>query len=463
MMGLTTLLPLATGAQQAERPTAAAVKAPRLNFRETRLPNGLKVVTLEDHRAPVVTVEVWYHVGSKDEAPGKAGFAHMFEHLMFKGSGHMDPDSWDRYIQPIGGNDNADTYYDRTRFYETVPSYALDRILWMEADRMTSLRIDQPNMVSERAVVEEEHRMDVENAPYGQLQEKLGPMLFPAGSPYAHTPIGIMSDLDHASLADVQAFHAEYYRPDDATLVVVGDFKTSDALAQIRKVFGPVPKSTHPFTRYPMPTITQTAETRAVLTDKLAPLPLVVVAFRLPPTASPDTPVFDVISYILSTGNSSRLYRALVRDQQIATQVDGSPQDLLMGGIFYFDALANAGKKPEEVERALTTQIDLLRSQPVSAAELEKAKSQALTAKVFGSISTEQKASALGEADLLYGTPEAVNREQAKIAAVTAADVQRVARKYFAPEVRNVLTIVPAPPPSDGGTPSNAPTAGGAR
>jgi zinc protease len=189
----------------------------------------------------------------------------------------------------------------------------------------------------------------------------------------------------------------------------------------------------------------------------------VVVAFRLPPTASPDTPVFDVISYILSTGNSSRLYRALVRDQQIATQVDGSPQDLLMGGIFYFDALANAGKKPEEVERALTTQIDLLRSQPVSAAELEKAKSQALTAKVFGSISTEQKASALGEADLLYGTPEAVNREQAKIAAVTAADVQRVARKYFAPEVRNVLTIVPAPPPSDGGTPSNAPTAGGAR
>src|SRR5579859_8086993 len=176
---LLALVPICAGAGQPTQPSATAVKAPRLNFRQTRLPNGLKVITLEDHRAPVVTVEVWYHVGSKDEAPGKAGFAHMFEHLMFKGSGHMDPDSWDRYIQPIGGNDNADTYYDRTRFYETVPSYALDRILWMESDRMISLRIDQPNMVSERAVVEEEHRMDVENAPYGLLSEKLATMLFP--------------------------------------------------------------------------------------------------------------------------------------------------------------------------------------------------------------------------------------------------------------------------------------------
>ena len=272
-------------------------------------------------------------------------------------------------------------------------------------------------------------------------------MLYPAAHPYAHTTIGIMSNLDNAALKDVQAFHDEYYKPDDATLVLVGDFKSDDALARITKYFGGVPKSAKPFTRYPTPTITQTAEQRKTLYDKLAPLPLVIVAFRLPATEGPDArdlPAFDVLSRILSVGNSSRLYRSLVRDQQIAAQAGGDPEVLKLGGMFFFDALANPGKTPDALEQSLVAQIELLRTTPVSQAELDKARNQAISGRVFGSISTEAKASELGEADLLYGTPDQANKELAELQAVTAQDIQRVAQKYFAPTQRNIIYMLPA-------------------
>lgn len=428
-------------------PPAANTTIPRLAYKETKLANGLKVITLEDHRAPVVTLQVWYRVGSKDEAQGKAGFAHLFEHLMFKGSEHIGPQEHSRYVEQIGGDYNANTSFDRTLYYETVPSNALDRALYLESDRMRSLRVDAPNLKSERDVVEEEHRLGVENAPYGTLIENVQAMLYPAAHPYAHTTIGIMSNLDNAVLKDVQAFHDEYYKPDDATLVLVGDFKSDDALARITKYFGGVAKSAKPFTRYPTPSITQTVEQRKTLYDKLAPLPLVIVAFRLPATEGPDArdlPTFDVISRIISVGNSSRLYRSLVRDQQIAAQAGGSPETLKLGGMFFFDALANPGKTPEALEKSLVAQIELLRTEPVSQLELDKARNQAISGRVFGSISTEAKASELGEADLLYGTPDQANKELAELQAVTAQDIQRVAQKYFAPTQRNIIYMLPA-------------------
>ena len=434
-------------AQDAAKPPTAAIPVPRLDYKETKLPNGLKVVTLEDHRAPVVTLQIWYHVGSKDEAKGKAGFAHLFEHLMFKGSAHVGSEEHARYVEQIGGDYNANTYFDRTLYYETVPSNALDRVLYLEADRMTSLRVDDPNLKSERAVVQEEHRMDVENAPYGTLIENVQAMLFPAAHPYAHTTIGIMSDLDDAKLSDVKAFHDEYYKPDNATLVLVGDFKTGDALARVSKYFGAIPKSSKPFTRYPVVPSNQTAEQRKTLYDKLAPLPMVVMGFRLPATEGADArdlPVFDVMSQILSVGNSSRLYRALVRDQQVAVEAGGSPLELKLGGMFFFYAVANGGKSPDTLEKALVDQTELLRTQPVSQAELDKAKNQAISGKVFGTISTEAKASQLGEADLMFGTPDEANKELAELQAVTAADIQRVAQKYFAASQRNILYMLPA-------------------
>ena len=434
-------------AQNNDIPHGAAITVPRLAYKESKLPNGLKVIILEDHRAPVVTLQVWYRVGSKDEAQGKAGFAHLFEHLMFKGSEHVGPQEHSRYVEQIGGDYNANTYFDRTLFYETVPNNALDRVLFLEADRMRSLRVDDANLKSERNVVEEEHRLDVENAPYGTLIENVQAQLYPAAHPYQHTTIGIMSDLDSALLKDVQAFHDQYYKPDDATLVLVGDFKSDDALARITKYFGSIPRSVKPFTRYPAAPITQTAERRKTLYDKLAPLPLVIVAFRLPATEGPDArdlPVFDVMARILSVGNSSRLYRALVRDQQIAVGAGGSPLTLKLGGMFFFDAVANAGKTPDVLEKSLVEQIELLRTQPVSQAELDKARNQAVSGRVFGAISTEAKASELGEADLLYGTPDQANKELAELQAVTAQDIQRVAQKYFAPNERNIIYMLPA-------------------
>jgi zinc protease len=446
---LSPLLPAALVPARAQTPAPAATAKPparpaRLDYRVATLANGLKVITLEDRRAPVVTLQVWYRVGSKDEAPGKAGFAHLFEHLMFKGSKNVGPEEHSRLVEAIGGNYNANTFFDRTLYYETVPSNALDRMLFLEADRMASLRVDQKNLTSERDVVKEERRLRVENPPYGTLLEKVLAAVYPAGHPYAHTTIGLAADLDAARLGDVRAFHEEYYKPDNATLVLVGDFKTDEALAKIRKYFGAIPKSRDgDFVRYPVPAITQTAERRDVYNDPLAPLPLVGMAFRLPEPASPDTPVFDVMAQILSQGQSSRLYRSLVRDQQLAIQASGQKLDLRLGGLFFFFAVANAGKAPADLERALIQQVEQLRAEPVTEAELAKARNQALTAYVFGNLSTEQKATALGEADLLYGDPEEANRYFDKLSRVSADDVRRVAQKYFAPESRTVFQMLP--------------------
>jgi len=445
---LAPLLPAALLPARAQTPASAPnavlpTRPARLDYKVTTLANGLKVVTLEDHRAPVVTLQVWYRVGSKEEPGGKAGFAHLFEHLMFKGSKNLGPEEHSRIIEAIGGNYNADTSFDRTRYFETVPSNALDRVLFLEADRMASLRVDEKNLGSERNVVEEEYRLRVANAPYGLLLENVQAQVFPAAHPYAHTTIGNIADLDAAKLAEVRAFHDTYYKPNNATLVLVGDFQTDAALAKIRKYFGIVPKGGAPFPRLSQPAPDQTAARQAVFYDKLAPLPLVGMAFRLPEPSSPDSPVFDVMSQILSQGQSSRLYRSLVRDQQLAVQAAGQKIDLKLGGLFFFFAVANAGKAPGDVERALAEQIERLRATPVTNVELAKAKNQALTALVFGQISTEEKANALGEADLLYGDPGQVNRYFDELNAVSAGDVQRVAQKYFAPEARNVFQMLP--------------------
>jgi zinc protease len=434
-----------TPAPPVTAPPAAATKPARLDYKEARLKNGLKVVTLEDHRAPVATLQIWYHVGSKDEPKGQQGFAHLFEHLMFKGSKNVGPEQHARYVEQVGASYNANTSFDRTLYFETVPSNALERMLFLEADRMASLKVDEANLKSERDVVKEEYRLRVANAPYGSLLPDVLKETYPAGHPYAHSTIGSIPDLDAATLPAVRAFHEEYYKPDNATLVLVGDFNTGDALKMIEKYFGPISKSKDgKFTRRPVPADTQKAERRETHYDKLAPLPLVGMAFRLPEPGSPDTPVFDVISQILSAGQSSRLYRSLVRDSQLAVDAGGGSLDLRLGGLYFVTATANAGKDPKAVENALQAEVDRLRTAPVGDGELTKARNQVLSGLVFGRISTEAKASALGNADLLYGTPEEANRTFDKLTRVTAADVQRVAQTYFAPDRRNVFSILPA-------------------
>jgi Predicted Zn-dependent peptidases len=422
----------------------ASVKPEKLDFKVNTLKNGLKVITLEDHTAPVVTVQVWYRVGSAEEPKGKGGFAHLFEHLMFKGSENVGPEQHSRYVEQLGASYNADTSFDRTRYYETVPSNALERILFLEADRMASLRVDEANLKSERDVVKEEYRLRVANSPYGSLLTNVLAQVFPEGDPYAHPTIGSIPDLDAAQLAEVQAFHKDYYRPDNATLVLVGDFKTADALKMVEKYFGRIPKSPDgAFKRIAPTPDTQEKATRAVHYDKLAPLPAVGLAYRLPAAKDPDIPALDVISQILSAGQSSRLYRSLVRDKQLAVQASGGGLGLRYGGLYFFFAIASPGKPPKDVEAALLSEVERLKAEKVSEAELVKAKNQVLNDRVFGLVSTEGKANALGEADLLYDDPGEVNRALEKIQRVTADDIQRVARKYFANGRENVFYVLP--------------------
>jgi zinc protease len=429
---------------QTPPPALAKTKPAKLDYKITSLKNGLKVITLEDHRAPVVTVQVWYRVGSAEEPKGKGGFAHLFEHLLFKGSKNVGPEQHGRIVEQIGASYNAETSFDRTRYSETVPSNALERILFLEADRMASLIVDEANLKSERDVVKEEYRLRVANSPYGSLLTDVLGQVFPEGHPYSHPTIGSIPDLEAAKLEEVRAFHAEYYRPDNATLVITGDFSTADALKMVEKYFGSIPKSpSGKFTRFPIVPDTQKAETRKTYYDKLAPLPLVGLAFRMPPASDPDTDIIQVASLILSAGQSSRLYRSLVRDQQIAAQAAGQLLDLKQGGLYFFFAVATPGKDPAAVEKSLQTEADRLRNELVSEAELIKAKNQVLNGLVFGLLSTEAKASALGQADLDYGTPEEVNRAYEKVTKVSAADIQRVARKYFTPERRNVFYVLP--------------------
>ena len=427
-------------------PSSAATKPAPLAFQVNTLTNGLKVITLEDHRAPVVTVQVWYRVGSKDEPKGKSGFAHLFEHLMFKGSKNVAPEGHARYVEQLGGAYNAATSFDQTFYYETVPANAFERVLFLEADRMASLIVDEPNLKSERDVVKEEYRSRVANAPYGELIKNVLSLAYPVGHPYDHPPIGSIPDLDAATIADVRAFHETYYKPDNATLILVGDFQTADALKLAEKHFGAIPKSaTGTFPRIALPAEDAAAKPKSeTFYDKLAPLPAVGVAYRVPAPNDPDAPVFNIVTQILSSGSSARLYRSLVRDKQVALQASGGGFDLLNGGMFFFFAVANAGKAPADVEAALTAEVDKLRAEPVTDAELTKAKNQLLTGEVFGRIGTESKASALASADLLFGTPDEVNRRYDKIVAVTAADVSRVAQKYFAPERRNNFMMLPA-------------------
>jgi zinc protease len=435
----------ATVTAPAAAPMNAVSKPAPLPFKVATLKNGLKVITLEDHRAPVVTVQVWYRVGSKDEPKGKSGFAHLFEHLMFKGSKNVPAEGHARYVEQIGGAYNAGTSFDQTLYYETVPVNAMERVLFLEADRMASLIVDEANFKSERDVVKEEYRSRVANAPYGELIKNVLSLAYPVGHPYDHPPIGSIPDLDAATLADVKAFHDTYYKPDNATLVLVGDFKTRDAMKMVEKYFAGIPKSkTGVFPRISAPKEERAPAKNETFYDKLAPLPAVGVAYRVPAPSDPDAPVFNVLTQILSSGQSARLYRTLVRDQQLALQAQGGGFDLLNGGMFFFFAVANSGKAPADVEKALLAEVDKLRAEPVTDAELAKAKNQLLTTEVFGRIGTESKANALASADLLFGTAEEVNRRYDKLTAVTAADVKRVAEKYFAPDRRNVFSMLPA-------------------
>jgi zinc protease len=424
---------------------ALSVEPPQLAFTTHTLSNGLEVILLEEHAVPMINLQVCYHVGSKDEQPGRTGFAHLFEHLMFKGSAHVGPDEHSRIIEAVGGFDNAQTADDTTDFLETFPSNYLERALWLEADRMGSLNVDEANFQSEREVVKEELRVRVENQPYGYLEQDLRAAAF-AVHGYHHTAIGSKEDLDKATLADVRAFHDTYYKPNNATLVVVGDFSSDQALAWTKKYFEGIPASAKPIPRLEAIEPPQAEERVVHKSYTNTPLPAIVIGYKIPAMFAPDFYPLDLAANILAGGESSRLYQTLVYKGQIAVQSAGFGNFSEDPNLFWAYAIMNQGRTAEEGEKAVLGVLDALKTQPLETKEIEKAKNQKISEFILGRQSDEERAFALVNAAVIGKNPGFVNTELERYLKVSPEDIQRVAKEYFVTEHATVLFITLAQP-----------------
>jgi zinc protease len=414
---------------------------PQLRFTDRSLENGLRLLSVADHSSPTVAVQVWYHVGSKDDPPNRSGFAHLFEHIMFKSTKNMKSEMMDRLTEDVGGFNNAFTQDDVTVYYEVVPSNYLETLIWAEADRLSGLNVDEANFKSEREVVKEEYRQSVLAPPYGKFEYLLQQKSFVA-HPYKRPTIGSIEDLDAASLHDVQEFHSTYYRPDNATLVVVGDFDPKQLDAWVDKYFGGIAKPNLPLPRVTIKEPPRESESR-VTEYGSNDLPAVGLTYLTPRESDPDSKALEVADAILSSGESSRLYHSLVYTQQLAAEVDANSETREDLSLFVLFAILSEGKKTEDVEKSLLAEIKKLQDAPVSAAELEKAKNQIVTEQLEKLETSNGKALALGEAAVLLGDPARVNTDLERLQAVTAADVQRVMKKYFSDNNRMVLYYLP--------------------
>jgi zinc protease len=419
----------------------ASTRPARLDYTMTTLSNGMQVVFLEDHSTPIVHAEIWYHVGSKNERPGRTGFAHLFEHMMFKGSKNVEPEGHPSWISSIGGQSNAYTTEDATVFWETVPTQYLPLVLWLEADRLATLRIDEDVFRTEREVVKEERRMRIDNQPYGRLNELIYDQAFSV-HPYRHPTIGSMKDLEAASIGDVRDFFRTYYVPNNATLVLVGDFNTKEARDLVTKYLGRVPKSDRPVPRDIPQEPPQTKERRVRLEESW-PLPAVVVAHHITYDGNPDSYPLHIASKVLSDGQSSRIYRKLVYEKQLALAAFGGGNIIEDPNLFYAVAIVQPGHTTEETITALIAELDQLRSEPITAAELQQAKNQFARDYIFSRESNKDKASQLGHAAVIHNDIKTADGEFDIFMNITQADVQRVARKYFTPDNRLVITIMP--------------------
>jgi zinc protease len=422
-------------------PLEAAVRPPRLDYQITTLDNGLTVVLLEDHSTPIVHLQLWYHVGSKDERPGRTGFAHLFEHMMFKGSKNVDREEHISLIASLGGQTNAYTTEDVTVFWETVPSHALPLVLWLEADRMATLRIDRDTFLTEREVVKEERRMRVDNQPYGRLSELIYENAFTV-HPYRHTTIGSLADLEAASVDDVRDFYDTYYVPSNATIALVGDFEMDEALQLVHKYLGRIPKAARAVPRDIPEEPRPTGERRLTLYENW-PLPVVVVSYPITYDGHPDSYPLHIASKILSDGQSSRIYRQLVYESGLALTAFGGGNLIEDPNLFYAVAIVQPGHTTEEVAQALIGEFERLRNEPVSDRELQQSKNQFARDYITSRETNQQKASHLAHAVVIHGDVKTADGEFDIFTGIETADVQRVAQTYFTPATRLVLTILP--------------------
>ena len=421
--------------------SSAAVRPPKLQYDITTLPNGLTLVTSEDHSTPIVHLNLTYHVGSKNEKPGKTGFAHLFEHLMFKGSKNVLPEAHTSYVASVGGQSNAYTTEDETVFWETVPSQYLPMIVWLEADRMATLRVDKDTFTNEREVVKEERRMRIDNQPYGALNQIIYDQAFTT-HPYKHPTIGSMADLEAASIDDVRAFYHTYYVPSNATLTLVGDFDTAQAVSLVTQYIGRVPKAERPVPRDIPKEPPQTKEKRVTLQQPW-PLPAVVVAYHITFDGNADSYPLHIAAKVLSDGDSSRIHKKLIYEKQMAVAAFGNANLIEDPNLFYAVAIVQPGHTTDEVAATLIAEIERLKAEPITEHELQRTKNQFARDYILGRETDQQKAGVLAHAVVIHNDIKTADGEFEIFQNITPAEVQRVAKTYFTAENRTVLTIMP--------------------
>ena len=415
------------------------VKVAPLEIKDRTLSNGLRVVSVRDNSSPSVSIHVWYNVGSKDDPQGRSGFAHMFEHMMFKSTRNMANEKMDRLTEDIGGYNNASTWDDFTNYFEVVPSNYLETLLWAEADRMVNLNVDEENFTSERDVVKEEFRQRILANPYGMLFGQHIEKLSFTTHPYKRPGIGNLDELSAATPKDANEFYKTFYRPDNAVLIVVGDFEQTQLDEWTDKYFGRLPKPSGSIPRVTAVEPDRTKESRHMTTGPNVPFPAVAITYLAPPSKSDDIPALKIAEKIMSGGESSRLYQSLVYKQQIAQQANMSTDIRVDRGLLSFIAIASEGKTAEMLEKALLDELKLIQEKGITAKELAKAKNQLVTQTLQEREQNDGKASAIERAIAFQGDPQAVNTDVQKLQAVTIADVQRVMKKYFTDTNRVVI------------------------
>ena len=416
----------------------AQVKVAPLDIKQRTLPNGMKIVSVQDASSPTVAIHVWYDVGGKNDPEGRSGFAHMFEHMMFKSTKNMPNEKMDRLTEDVGGFNNASTWDDFTNYYEVVPSNHLETLLWAEAERMQNLNVDETNFASERDVVKEEYRQSVLAQPYGRFYEFISSRSYQK-HPYKRGVIGNLDELSAATTEDAKKFYETFYRPDNAYLIVVGDFDQKQFDAWVDKYFGTIKK---PESTIPRVTITEpdwTKERRYEETAPIVPFPATAITYLAPTSKSEDIPALMLAESILSGGESSRLYRELVRNQQIAQEASFSLDNRVDKGLLYFLGIAAEGHTSAELEKAFLAELKKIQTTGVTEKELEKAKNQLITRTLRSRENNDGKAIAVERAVAYQGDPTAVNNDITKLQAVTTKDIQRVMQKYFADNNRVVI------------------------
>ncbi len=437
LFSVVAIMSLLLGTARAKTPDDPSIGLRPIEFTEYDLENGLHVILHENHEAPVIASYVLYHVGSKNEQADRTGFAHFFEHLMFEGSENIPRGGIDKLVSSAGGNLNASTSFDQTDYYINLPSNQLKLALWIESERMMHGKVEKTGVETQREVVKEERRRNYDNRPYGTLFENLAAMVF-KGTPYAWTPIGSLEYIDQASIEEFREFYKKNYVPNNATLSIAGDFKTDELKKLIADYFGPIPKG-DPILRpeFSLPPQT-TPETRTVEKEN-TPLPATLHAWHAARKADPDRYPLDLLTNIMAVGNSSRLYRRLVDQEQVALGVAAFPYLLEEGGVVGVLATGNQGVAIEKLDRLIEEEIEKVRKEGVTEEEFQKALNQQSSdaASSYGTMGS--RARELAAFHVFFGDAHLINTDLARYLAVKREDLQRVANKYFAPDGLNTL------------------------